>query len=199
VKNQEILNKYLDIIPELTQVTRDLKNKMINDDIPNETEQITKPKEDNKLTDQPLKMGIEDYISKLNYSDVGYENVESGENMRNYATALSEEDPNEIEDLVNRLVGTFRDIMNKKLKKDISATGMSKSWAYWDVGKQLYMYSNPNKSNKNYKLGNPLEDKELFWDIVYRMIGWEITKGGVKPDGSKYSSWELKDIGKKSI
>jgi hypothetical protein len=83
--------------------------------------------------------------------------------------------------------------MTTKINKDISQAGMSESWAYWDVGKQLYFYNNPEESN--YKLGNPLTDKWIQQSIINRMIGWEVTNGGKKPNGNKYSSKELANIG----
>jgi hypothetical protein len=83
--------------------------------------------------------------------------------------------------------------MTTKVNKEISAAGMSKSWAYWDIGKQLYFYNNPEESN--YRLGNPLTDKWIQQSIINRMIGWEVTNGGKKQNGDKYSSEELTNIG----
>jgi hypothetical protein len=141
-------------------------------------------------------ISADQYVSKLNYSDVGYPDVDAGGSMRKYAEALSKEDKNKVEKTVKELVNTFRNIMQNVFNKKISMAASSESWAYWDIGKQLYMYTNPDESSGNYVLGNPLEDKTLFWDMIYRMIGWEMTNGGKKSDGSKYSSWELKNKGK---
>jgi len=185
-------NNLLDLIPGLKERALKLKRITSANKIKSNFETTQSNTVKNKQS-----ISADDYISKLNYSDVGYENVDAGGSMRKYAEALSKEDAKIVEKTAKKLVDTFRKIMQYTFNKEISRAGMSESWAYWDIGKQLYMNTNPDESSNNYDLANPLEDETLFWDMVYRMIGWEMTNGGKKPDGSKYSSWELKDIGKK--
>ena len=137
-------------------------------------------------------ISADQYISKLNYSDVGFNAAEPSESMKKYSESLAKEDPNEVESLVKSLISRFKNLMTTKVNKEISRAGMSESWAYWDVGKQLYFYNNPEESN--YKLGNPLTDKWIQQSIINRMIGWEVTNGGKNPTGNKYSSNLSDDI-----
>jgi hypothetical protein len=195
-----------DLLPYDKPINWDKVNKIV-DEIPGLKERVYRLKRiasANKITsnfetNQPnIKKneptsGPDQYISKLNYSDVGFNTAEPSESMKKYAEALSKENPNEIESLVNNLVDRFKNLMTTKVNKEISAAGMSKSWAYWDIGKQLYFYNNPEESN--YRLGNPLTDKWIQQSIINRMIGWEVTNGGKKQNGDKYSSEELTNIG----
>jgi hypothetical protein len=181
-------NNLLDLIPGLKKKVLKLKrinsaNKIISN-FKNNKPNVEK----NKPTSDS-----DQYISKLNYSDVGFNAAEPSESMKKYSEALAKEDPNEIETLVKSLISRFKNLMTTKINKEISQAGMSESWAYWDVGKQLYFYNNPEESN--YKLGNPLTDKWIQQSIINRMIGWEVTNGGKKPNGNKYSSKELANIG----
>ena len=190
LENQNVLDKFLILIPNLKETVYKLKENINSEDSLN-----IKPKQTNTIETPTI--SADQYISKLNYSDVGYDNVDAGGSMRKYAEALSKEDATKVEKTAKKLVDTFRKIIQYTFNKEISRAGMSESWAYWDIGKQLYMNANQDESSDEYVLANPLEDETLFWEMVYRMIGWEMTKGGKKPDGSKYSSWELKDVGKK--
>ena len=186
--NLTIDTNLLDLIPGLKEKALKLKTISSANKIKSNFENTQTNIEKNKQT-----ISADQYISKLNYSDVGYDNVDTGGSMRKYAEALSKEDPNEVESLVKSLISRFKDLMTTKVNKEISRAGMSESWAYWDVGKQLYFYNNPEESN--YKLGNPLTDKWIQQSIINRMIGWEVTNGGKKPNGNKYSSKELANIG----
>jgi hypothetical protein len=185
-------NNLLDLIPGFREKVYKLKRIKSANKIKSNFENTQTNIEKNKQT-----ISADQYISKLNYSDVGYDNVDAGGSMRKYAEALSKEDPNEVESLVKSLISRFKDLMTTKVNKEISRAGMSESWAYWDVGKQLYFYSNPEESN--YKLGNPLTDKSIQQTIINRMIGWEVSNGGKKPNGDKYSSEELSNIGETYI
>ena len=194
-ENQNILNEFLEIIPGLKERVSNLKtvqkeeDKVLDDEKQN-IENATTQKID---TIETPTISADQYISKLNYSDVGYDNVDAGGSMKKYSESLAKEDPNEVESLVKSLISRFKNLMTTKVNKEISRAGMSESWAYWDVGKQLYFYNNPEESN--YKLGNPLTDKWIQQSIINRMIGWEVTNGGKKPNGNKYSSKELANIG----
>ena len=161
---------------------------------PDEKINLEKQKTETEQSDSTI--SADQYISKLNYSDVGYPDVDAGGSMRKYAETLAKQDPTEVKDFVDRLHRVFKSVMNNIMFQEVSNAGESKSWAYWDLGKQLYMNENPSESSDKYTLGNPIKNQNLFWEMVYRMIGWEMTNGGKKPDGSKYSSWELKDKGK---
>jgi len=181
-------NNLLDLIPGLKKKV--LKLKRINS--ANKIILNFKNNKPNVEKNKPTS-DSDQYISKLNYSDVGFNAAEPSESMKKYSEALAKEDPNEIETLVKSLISRFKNLMTTKINKEISQAGMSESWAYWDVGKQLYFYNNPEESN--YKLGNPLTDKWIQQSIINRMIGWEVTNGGKKPNGNKYSSKELANIG----
>jgi len=181
-------NNLLDTIPGLKE--KALKLKRINS--ANKITSNFETNQPNVEKNEPTSSS-DQYISKLNYSDVGFNAAEPSESMKKYSEALAKEDPNEIETLVKSLINRFKNLMTTKINKDISQAGMSESWAYWDVGKQLYFYNNPGESN--YKLGNPLTDKWIQQSIINRMIGWEVTNGGKKPNGNKYSSKELANIG----
>lgn len=185
-------NNLLDLIPGFREKVYKLKRIKSANKIKSNFENTQTNIEKNKQT-----ISADQYISKLNYSDVGYDNVDAGGSMRKYAEVLSKEDPNEVESLVQRLISRFKDLMTTKVNKEISRAGMSESWAYWDVGKQLYFYNNPEESN--YKLGNPLTDESIQQTIINRMIGWEVSNGGKKPNGDKYSSEELANIGETYI
>jgi hypothetical protein len=201
--NLTIDTNLLDLIPGLKERVSNLKTvkkeeDTVLDDEKQNIENATTQNIENATTQkidtiETPTISADQYISKLNYSDVGYDNVDTGGSMRKYAEVLSKEDPNEIETLVKSLINRFKNLMTTKINKKISQAGMSESWAYWDVGKQLYFYNNPEESN--YKLGNPLTDKWIQQSIINRMIGWEVTNGGKKPNGNKYSSKELANIG----
>lgn len=190
--NSTINTDLLDLIPGLKEKTLKLKRINSANKIKSNFENTQTTIEKNKQT-----ISADQYISKLNYSDVGYDNVDAGGSMRKYAEVLSKEDPNKVESLVQSLISRFKNLMTTKVNKEISRAGMSESWAYWDVGKQLYFYNNPEESN--YKLGNPLTDESIQQSIINRMIGWEVTNGGKKPNGDKYSSEELANIGETYI
>lgn len=190
--NLTIDTNLLDIIPGLKEKALKLKTISSANKIKSNFENTQTNIEKNKQT-----ISADQYISKLNYSDVGYDNVDAGGSMRKYAEALSKEDPNKVESLVQSLISRFKNLMTTKVNKEISRAGMSESWAYWDVGKQLYFYNNPEESN--YKLGNPLTDESIQQTIINRMIGWEVSNGGKKPNGDKYSSEELANIGETYI
>ena len=186
--NLTIDTNLLDLIPGLKEKALKLKTISSANKIKSNFENTQTNIEKNKST-----ISADQYISKLNYSDVGFPNQETSGSMKKYAEAISKEDPNEVESLVKSLISRFKNLMTTKVNKEISRAGMSESWAYWDVGKQLYFYNNPEESN--YKLGNPLTDKWIQQSIINRMIGWEVTNGGKKPNGNKYSSKELANIG----
>lgn len=188
LSNLTIDTNLLDLIPGLKEKALKLKTISSANKIKSNFENTQTNIEKNKST-----ISADQYISKLNYSDVGFNAAEPSESMKKYSESLAKEDPNEVESLVKRLISRFKNLMTTKVNKEISRAGMSESWAYWDVGKQLYFYNNPEESN--YKLGNPLTDKWIQQSIINRMIGWEVTNGGKKPNGNKYSSKELANIG----
>ena len=188
LSNLTIDTNLLDLIPGLKEKALKLKRISSANKIKSNFENTQTNIEKNKST-----ISADQYISKLNYSDVGYDNVDAGGSMKKYSESLAKEDPNEVESLVKGLISRFKNLMTTKVNKEISRAGMSESWAYWDVGKQLYFYNNPEESN--YKLGNPLTDESIQQSIINRMIGWEVTNGGKKPNGDKYSSKELANIG----
>ena len=186
--NLTIDTNLLDLIPGLKEKALKLKTISSANKIKSNFENTQTNIEKNKST-----ISADQYISKLNYSDVGFNAAEPSESMKKYSESLAKEDPNEVESLVKSLISRFKNLMTTKVNKEISRAGMSESWAYWDVGKQLYFYNNPEESD--YKLGNPLTDKWIQQSIINRMIGWEVTNGGKKPNGNKYSSKELANIG----
>ena len=190
--NLTIDTNLLYIIPGLKEKALKLKTISSANKIKSNFENTQTNIEKNKST-----ISADQYISKLNYSDVGFNDDDTSESMKKYSESLAKEDPNEVESLVKSLISRFKNLMTTKVNKEISQAGMSESWAYWDVGKQLYFYNNPEESN--YKLGNPLTDESIQQTIINRMIGWEVSNGGKKPNGDKYSSEELANIGETYI
>ncbi len=189
----------LDLIPGLKKKVLTLQRlkqaNKIKSNIEKNKNKLNNTQQNNTIETPTI--SADQYISKLNYSDAGFPNQETSGSMRKYAESLALEDTNRVKGFVKNLVDTFRLIMKNTFNKEISRAGNSESWAYWDIAKQLYMNNHPEESNKNYRLGNPLDEQDFFKkEMIYRMIGWEMTNGGKKPDGSKYSSWELKDKGK---
>lgn len=131
----------------------------------------------------------ESYYRKMDYSDIRNNSPEPTENQKKYALELARQNPAEVEKIVNELWNEAHKLLEKlresneflaTLPKDAvepfkqGASGVleSKAWAYWDIGKQLYLMQHPNESNDKYKLGNPLTDIEVQKDIIYRMIGY---------------------------
>jgi hypothetical protein len=134
----------LDLIPGLKE--KALKLKTINS--ANKITSNFETNQPNVEKNEPTSSS-DQYISKLNYSDVGFNAAEPSESMKKYSEALAKEDPNEIETLVKSLINRFKNLMTTKINKEISQAGMSESWAYWDVGKQLYFYNNPEDLNSS--------------------------------------------------
>lgn len=80
----------------------------------------------------------------------------------------------EVEVTSQKIYGdTLTDLYNYDI--GISPYSLSKSWAIWDVAKQLFYIKNPSQTNKTrYKIANPLVDEEKQIEILDRHIGWEI-------------------------
>ncbi len=97
----------------------------------------------------------------------------------------------------------------------------SKSWAYWDIAKQFYLFTHSSESSPTYRLANPMEDLQVRAEIIDRMLGWDIfgkretllnnwlsTARNLKPEGASeifktlssgkkvLSSAELSHLGK---
>ena len=142
----------------------------------------------------------EDYYSKLDYSDVRGSPGNIRDSGRRYAEALSGQDPLAIEALVSKIRKEM-EAATQALGIPISAAGRSQSWAYWDVGKQLYMQQNPTQSNTDkYRLANPLTDSQIQKEIIQRQIGYEISRKdregrAIGAEGQLLSSADLKDLG----
>ena len=142
------------------------------------------------------------YRQRMNYSDVsGKDTSISGRGMQ-YAEELANQDPAQVDALVNQLRDMFSTVMDgvKTPSGQISPAGKSQSWANWDIGKQLYMSKNPDQSSDKYHLGNPMQDPKVMLQMVQRMVGYEATDGG-KRNGvaNNIPSFELVEIGAKAM
>lgn len=49
----------------------------------------------------------------------------------------------------------------------------SKSWAFWDIAKQIYFVKNPKEADKKYTIADPLKSPEKQKEIVDRHVGWD--------------------------
>jgi hypothetical protein len=124
-------------------------------------------------TSVPRQRQASDYIKRLDYRDVTGRPADVSPSMEKYAGALASQDAGQVDALTNHLRAEFKRAMSA-VGMDPSKFGKSKSWANWDIGKQLFLNENPNQSSSKYRLANPLEDKRLQEEIVARMVGWEM-------------------------
>ena len=134
-----------------------------------------------------------DYVKRLDYRDVTGRPAAVSPSMEKYAGALASQDSGQVDAVVNHLRSEFARAMSAA-GMDPSRFGKSKSWANWDVGKQLFLNDNPNQSSSKYRLANPLTDKRLQEEIVARMVGWEM-HGASGAGGPVPSSHELTAAG----
>ncbi len=64
------------------------------------------------------------------------------------------------------------DILSK-LGIEPSSLGKSDTWAMWDLGKQFYYASNPDKAEGGYAIADPMASEEKRNEIIDRQVGWE--------------------------
>jgi hypothetical protein len=143
-----------------------------------------------------MRMPAESYYDRLNYSDVRPDAGPLNASGKRYAEALSTQDADAIYRTQQKLRASFKDTA-ERLGIELGPNAASQSWSMWDIGKQLYMDTNPTKSNKPYVLGNPLTNVQVQADIVDRALGYEMTKG-VDAEGKRWKSWQLTAIGRKA-
>jgi hypothetical protein len=93
---------------------------------------------------------------------------------------------------------------------DISLFTNSKTWAYWDIAKNIYDTIHPEKAESKYPIENPLTSRSKQDEIVRRMLAWEIYTGSDSPiareiqerigvqfeEGERIPSWRLSELGK---
>lgn len=161
---------------------------------------------------------VESYLKRLTYGKP-VETIDSAANKENYtiyANELASYSQNEIENIKNKLMKDLNEKISHIEETGINVNGKKinlkespnwdkiksqylnhETWALWDIGKQLYLSKNPDKSGKGYRLGNPLTDSGIQEDIVNRMIGWACISHSAS--GKKLSSLQLKEIGEKII
>jgi hypothetical protein len=121
----------------------------------------------------PRQRQADEYIKRLDYRDVTGRPADVSPSMEKYAGALASRDAGQVDAMANHLRAEFKRAMSA-VGMEPSKFGQSKSWANWDIGKQLFLNDNPNQSSSKYRLANPLEDKRLQEEIVARMVGWEM-------------------------
>lgn len=103
---------------------------------------------------------------------------ESSESAAKYAEAIMEMSKKvgfqELMRLVNGSKEECADVF-EKLGLELSPynVAQSNSWAMWDLGKQYYFFTHPDKNDPRYKLSNPLESEEKIEEIIDRHIGHE--------------------------
>lgn len=101
------------------------------------------------------------------------------ESAKRYAEILLELKHKEELDIYEMLAKKiFTDTLVKLQTYDIEPERftLSTSWALWDIAKQLYYLKQPHKSSNNYKLADPLYDKDKQQEIIDRHIGWIVYK-----------------------
>lgn len=114
------------------------------------------------------------YGGKVPYST----NTPWDESQERYSKIVKLVQQNGLVNSYNSLVEKLRGLYSKEVKRlgvTFSEWGDSDTWIEWDICKQLYFYLNPDGINlsPNYRIANPLEDKQLQQEIVNRHIGWE--------------------------
>lgn len=95
-----------------------------------------------------------------------------------YAKIIWElENENKLEELMNIVNNIYSNTLSDLYNYDIgiSKYSSSKSWAIWDIVKQIYYSKYPSMTDKTkYKIANPLNDEDKQNEILDRRIGWEI-------------------------
>lgn len=129
--------------------------------------------------------------SEMNEKAARQEGGELRDNYKNQAETYKEflrNNPEKLASIKNEIRNSYQKAM-ELIGIPSSIYGNSETWIDWDLAKQAYLAKNPEKSNSNYKLGNPLEDdqSEVRESIVNRHVGWEVL-GFTKHDPSFINS-----------
>jgi hypothetical protein len=207
--NEQLKKTYIDEINSLSNVVKNI-----------EAKSKTKTASSEKGTASPEATKKEEYMKRFTYGKP-IESIYGGVHEKSanlYAEILAKQDPQEVENIKNKLMQDLKDkiAMVEKLdprsKQIFEHDGIKEilaheTWAVWDIGKQLYMMENPSKSGEGYTVGNPLKDKNIQEDITDRMIGWAITLGGRIDQNNPgvispkpiYSSLRLTEIGREVV
>lgn len=129
--------------------------------------------------------------AEMNEKAARQEGGELRDNYKNQAETYKEflrNNPEKLASTKNKIRNSYQKAM-ELIGIPSSIYGNSETWIDWDLAKQAYLAKNPEKSNSNYKLGNPLEDdqSEVRESIVNRHVGWEVL-GFTKHDPSFINS-----------
>lgn len=103
------------------------------------------------------------------------------ESQRKYASMIAEFQKNGDLDRFEKLADKVHQEFMKEMKRFNIRTGphaATKTWAFWDIAKQYYLWKNPTQSSPEYRLVNPFEDEEKQHEMSDRMIGWEFYGNG---------------------
>src|SRR4030042_879965 len=126
---------------------------------------------------------LSDYLS---FQDVDLEketkewilsqNLSSG-NAKKYADSLMElaEKYNleNIKEKAGELVASTSDLL-KKIGIKPSEFARSQTWAIWDMAKQQFYLSHPDKVDSKYSIEDPMSSKNKQLEISDRHLGWEV-------------------------
>ncbi len=133
----------------------------------------------------------EDAIEALSYSDVlrssdpsnaaeranALKAVIDGEAGKKYTKALqelaSQEGMPKLEEVAEKAIEQMK-LKLEAVGITTSKYGESKTWALWDIAKQMYYVNNPGEADPDYTIANPLEDADKMQEIIDRHVGWEI-------------------------
>lgn len=87
--------------------------------------------------------------------------------------AFSEYGPEKMDGVTEELLKESESVLDS-MGLESTPFGKSKTWAYWDIAKQLYYLARKEEADPNYILANPLVEKTKLEEILNRHTGWEI-------------------------
>jgi hypothetical protein len=101
---------------------------------------------------------------------------EQSESAQKYAETLSSTltvyGSEKMEDMVEGMIDECEGIL-ERIGITASQYSKSKTWAMWDIAKQLFYLEHPEERDEKYEVGNPILIRSKRQEIVDRHIGWE--------------------------
>lgn len=110
------------------------------------------------------------------------QNIKTGnitESERKYGNSLMEAFKQQGKRKVDKVINFIHANLVKAIRdfgfiSDLNPFSKSKTWAYWDVAKQLYFTKHPKESGKEYVVADPFTNTFKQREIISRHFGWEI-------------------------
>ncbi len=146
---------------------------------------------------EPSVLGVEEIITKyLSYQDADLSNEDKKSSLKaslalpsaqKYAKVLQRLDDSSMRQVIELAVS-----LEKECSKYLAILGVtpspyaqSRTWAIWDIAKQMYMMDHPEQTDvTRYNIGNPLQDGTIRFDILDRHLGWELENSFWEPNDS---------------